>query len=132
MKTENEITYAIINAAICVHKALGPGLLESTYASCLRLELKERNIEFLAELELPVIYKNTLIDKSYRIELLVENQVVVELKSVESVSELHHAQLLTYLKLSKHKIGLLINFNVPVLKDGISRKINSPKLCETP
>jgi GxxExxY protein len=132
MKTENEITYAIINAAICVHKALGPGLLESTYASCLRLELKERNIEFLAELELPVIYKNTLIDKSYRIDLLVENQVVVELKSVESVSELHHAQLLTYLKLSKHKIGLLINFNVPVLKDGISRKINSPKLCETP
>ena len=84
MKTENEITYAIINAAICVHKALGPGLLESTYASCLRLELKERNIEFLAELELPVIYKNTLIDKSYRIELLVENQVVVELKSVVS------------------------------------------------
>jgi GxxExxY protein len=131
MKTENEITYAIINAAICVHKALGPGLLESTYASCLRMELKDRNIKFLSELELPVIYRDTIIDKSYRIDLLVEDQIVVELKSVEAVSELHHAQLLTYLKLSKHKVGLLINFNVPVLKNGISRKINTPKLIET-
>lgn len=115
------LSYDIIGAAIEVHKVLGPGLLESTYESCLGYELIQRGISFQRQLALPVTYKGTLIDASYRIDFLVENTVILELKSIEKLLPIHEAQIATYLKLSNVKVGILINFNVLQLMDGIKR-----------
>ena len=120
----NDISEKIIGAAIGVHKAIGPGLLESAYDACLRHELKLRGLSFEAQRPLPVEYKGLKLDCGYRIDLLVEGRVVVELKAVHSLDPIHEAQLLTYLKLGDWRLGLLINFNVPVLKQGIRRKVN--------
>ena len=120
----NEVTGAIVDAAMEVHTSLGPGLLESAYESCLKHELISRGYAVAAQLELPVIYKGAVVDVGYRLDLLVEDQVIVELKSVEQVLPIHEAQLLSYLKLSNRKIGLLINFNVTRLKHGIKRFAN--------
>ena len=119
----NKVTEQIIGASIEVHKALGPGLLESAYEECLCRELALRNIRFERQRTLPVEYKGVKLDCGYRLDLLVENAVVVEIKSVTTIEPIHEAQLLTYLKLGGWKLGLLINFNVTVLKDGIRRRI---------
>ncbi len=118
-----QITEQIIGAAIEVHRELGPGLLESAYEACLSHELVERGIAFKRQWPLPVAYKGQLIDCGYRIDLLVAEEVIVELKSVEVLSPVHEAQLLTYLRLSKKRVGLLINFNVKVLTNGIKRRV---------
>jgi GxxExxY protein len=123
MNELNKITERIIGAGIEVHKALGPGLLESAYEECLCRELTLREIAFERQKPLPVAYKGIKLDCGYRLDLLVENAVVVEIKAVECVQPIHEAQLLTYLKLGGWKLGLLINFNVPVLKDGVRRRI---------
>jgi len=120
----NKITEAIIGAAIEVHRALGPGLLESAYVTCLVYELRERGYKVLQEVPLPLVYKEVKLDCEYRLDLLVNDPVVVEVKSVESLAPIHEAQLLSYLKLADHKIGLLINFNVKMLKHGIKRFAN--------
>ena len=117
----NELTYEIIGVAIEVHRALGPGLLESAYQACLCRELLLRGIDFQTELPLPVEYKGVRLDCGYRIDILVAGLVVVEIKTVEALAPVHDAQLLTYLKLGGWKVGLLINFNVAVLKHGIHR-----------
>jgi|SRR3954451_14860983 len=119
----NEITEAIIGAAIEVHRLLGPGLLESAYRMCLCRELTLREISYATESRLPVDYKGLQLDCGYRLDLLVENSIVVEVKSVQKWEQIFEAQLLTYLRLGKHQIGLLINFNVPILKDGIKRRV---------
>jgi GxxExxY protein len=123
-KTDAELTEAIIGAAIEAHRALGPGLLESTYEACLAFELHSRGIEFQRQVEIGVNYKGQSIDCGYRIDLLVENRVVLEIKAVDKLHSVHEAQLLTYLKLSGKRIGLLLNFNVLVLKDGIKRRVH--------
>jgi len=120
----NQLTGEIIGAAIEVHKILGPGLLENIYEECLCVELEIRKIQFERQKELPIKYKETKLNCIYRIDLLVSNKVIVELKACESLQPIHEAQLLTYLKLSGIKLGLLINFNVPVLKEGIKRLSN--------
>jgi len=120
----NEITDKIIGCAIKVHTELGPGLLESAYQECLFYELKSAGLYKEKEKPLPLIYKEVSLECGYRIDLLVEKKVVVELKSVETLTDVHMAQILTYLKLSNNKIGLLINFNVYRLKDGLKRLIN--------
>lgn len=124
VKNVNDVTEAIIGAAICVHRELGPGLLESAYEACLAYELTERKLQIERQKGLPVVYRGVELDCGYRIDLLVENQVVVELKAVEILEPIHDAQLLSYLKLSGCEVGLLINFNVKVLKDGIRRFVN--------
>ena len=119
----NELTQIILNCSYRVHTNLGPGLLESAYEECLFYELKLLGINIQKQKPLPLIYKDVRLDVGYRLDLLVENKVVVEIKSVECLHDVHMAQVLTYLKLSKCKIGLLINFNVKSLKDGIKRLI---------
>ena len=119
----NELTYEVIGAAIEVHRTLGPGLLESSYRECLCRELSLRNIEFQRERGLPVQYKGIQLGYGYRLDVLVANLVVVEIKAVDALAPIHDAQLLTYLRLGGWKVGLLINFNVVVLKDGIRRRI---------
>ncbi len=121
--TDNEITYEIIGAAIEVHRLLGPGLLESAYEECLAKELALRRLNVERQKPVPVVYKDVKLECGYRIDLLVENRVVVELKSIESLAAIHEAIILTYLRLSGRRLGLLINFNVNVLKDGIKRYI---------
>jgi GxxExxY protein len=123
MLLEHEITEAIIGAAIDVHRELGPGLLESAYEECFCHELHLRGLGFQRQAELPVAYKGLKLDCGYRLDVVVENSVVVELKSIEQISPIHQAQLLTYLRLSGKKAGLLINFNVAVLKNGIVRRV---------
>ena len=120
----NQLTKEIIGAAIEVHKTLGPGLLESTYEECLCHEFKLRNLPFDRQKELPIEYKGIKLDCGYRVDILVGNQIILELKSCNELQPIHQAQLLTYLKLANKKVGLLINFNVPVLKDGIKRLSN--------
>ncbi len=120
----NKITERIIGCAINVHNELGPGLLESAYHECLYFEIKESGLKVRKEVPRPIIYKEVHLDHGYRIDLLVEEKVLVELKTVEFLSEVHKAQVLTYLKLGDYKIGLLINFQVNLLKDGIKRIIN--------
>ena len=117
----DRLTEEIIGAAIDVHRALGPGLLESAYEECLCVELGLRNIRFASQVQLPVAYKNHRVDAGFRLDIVVENQVVVELKAVERLMPIHEAQLLTYLRLGSFPTGLLLNFNVPVLKNGIRR-----------
>ncbi len=119
----NKVTEQLIGAAIEVHKTLGPGLLESAYEECLCRELTLREISFARQRPLPVEYKGVKLDCGYRLDLLVAEAVVVEIKAVETIEPIHEAQLLTYLRLGGWKLGLLINFNVPVLKDGIRRRI---------
>jgi len=120
----NEISSAIVQSAIEVHRAIGPGLLESVYRSCMIYELRERGLSVAAEQFVAVRYKNLILDGCYRIDLLVQSEVIVELKSVEVVLPVHHAQLLSYLRLSRQRLGLLINFNVPVLVKGVKRIMN--------
>ncbi len=122
--TENEISKILIGCAISVHKELGPGLLESTYEACLEYELVQRGLNVKRQLALPVKYKGQLIDAGYRIDLLVEDKVIVELKSVDDLTRVHEAQVITYLKLSGIKLGFLMNFNELVLTRGIKRFVN--------
>ncbi|MBK6951046.1 MAG: GxxExxY protein [Crocinitomicaceae bacterium] len=122
--TENDLSAKIIGAAIEVHKQLGPGLLESTYEICLAFELKELGLEVKQQVALPVVYKDVKLDAGYRIDLIVENKVIVEIKSVEALADIHTAQLLTYLKLKDIKLGLLINFNSVKAIDGVKRIVN--------
>ena len=119
----DQISRRIIGAAIEVHRHLGPGLLESAYQSCLVFELKKLGFHVEEQKSLPIIYKEVTLDCGYRLDLVVENEIIVEIKAVEEIHPLHEAQLMTYLKLTGCRVGLLINFNVPVLKDGIIRRV---------
>ena len=124
----NDITSIIIEAAINVHKELGPGLLESVYNTCMVIELQSRGITTLSEVALPIIYRGQQVSENgLKIDLLVEDTVVVELKSVEEILPVHKKQLFTYLRLANRPVGLLINFNRSLLKDGITRIVNLPK-----
>ncbi len=125
MFTENQLSEKIIGCAIQVHKVLGPGLLESAYQECLYYELKEIGLNVEKQKSLPLVYKEVKLDVGYRLDLLVENKVIVELKSVETLNEVHLAQTITYLKLTNCKLGLLINFNVVKLIDGLKRVVNN-------
>jgi GxxExxY protein len=118
---DNDLTHAIIGAAIEVHKLLGPGLLESAYEECLAREFSLRGIRFERQKGVPVVYKDVKLDCGYRMDFLIDGNVVVELKSIESLAPVHEAIVLTYLRLSGCRLGLLINFNVPMLKEGIRR-----------
>jgi GxxExxY protein len=120
----NAITERIIGCAINVHSALGPGLLESTYEVCLIHELGKQEMKVRSQVALPVVYDGIRLDAGYRIDLLVEDQIIVELKAIDRLLPIHEAQLISYLKLSGKKIGLLINFNVRLLRDGIKRLAN--------
>jgi GxxExxY protein len=121
--TENELSNKIIGCAIEVHRQLGPGLLESAYQECLYYELNLLGLDVKREKPMPVIYKDVKLDHGYRIDLLVDNKVVVEIKTVEFLNEVHTAQVLTYLKLGNYKLGLILNFHVTVMKEGIKRVI---------
>lgn len=123
VQSVNQLTESIIGAAIEVHKHLGPGLLESAYEECLCHELNLRKIPFQRQAPLPVVYKGVKLDCSYRIDLLVKNEVVVELKAVESIAPIHEAQVLTYMRLGGWRVGLIINFNVPIVIKGIKRLV---------
>lgn len=125
MQRHNEITEQIIGAAIEVHRALGPGLLESAYEECLAHELELRGLNFQRQVSLPVVYKSVRLDCGYCMDILVDNLIIVELKTVEKLLPIHDAQLLTYLKITGKKLGLLLNFNVPILKEGIKRIANN-------
>ncbi|MGJ8743021.1 GxxExxY protein [Polaribacter sp.] len=122
---DNKITEKIIGAAIEVHKTLGPGLLESAYQECLFFELKNLNLKVKKEVSLPIIYKDLKLDHGYRIDLLVEDKIVLELKTVETFTDVHSAQILTYMKLGNYPLGLLINFHTKLLKNGLKRFINT-------
>lgn len=121
----NEISGQVIGAAITVHQELGPGLLESAYESCLAYELRQRGLTVEEQIPVPVVYKGIKLECGYRLDLLVEKRIIVELKAVDALLPIHDAQLLTYLKLCKLRLGLLINFNVPILKNGIKRLLNN-------
>ncbi|MDP4267134.1 MAG: GxxExxY protein [Bacteroidota bacterium] len=121
---ENELSYKIIGCAMKVHSELGPGLLENAYEECLYYELRGLGLRVEKQKALPLVYHEVKLEAGYRIDLLVENKVIIEIKSVEALNEVHFAQILTYLKLMKCKLGLLINFNVKSLKDGIKRVAN--------
>ncbi|MGR3302579.1 MAG: GxxExxY protein [Candidatus Scalindua sp.] len=125
MNEEDELSKEIIGAAIEVHRHLGPGLLESAYEECLCKELEIREVAFVRQKPLPVVYKGIALDCGYKLDIVVEGKVILELKSVNKFESIHEAQLLTYLKLSDLKLGILINFNVPVLKEGIKRIVNN-------
>ena len=121
----DKITENIIGAAIEVHRALGPGLLESAYQECLYFELKAKGYSVQKEISQPIVYKDIKLDHGYRIDLLVEHKIVIELKTVEKFTDVHTAQVLTYMKLGDYPIGLLLNFNTKLLKNGIKRFINT-------
>lgn len=123
--TLNTITGAIVDSAMAVHSELGPGLLESAYRACLAHELRQRRIVVIQEMPLPLIYRGLEIDAGYRIDLLVGGAVIVEIKAVAGLLRVHEAQLISYLRLSGHRVGLLINFHVPHLRDGIRRFANN-------
>ncbi len=120
----NQVTQSIIGAAIKVHRALGPGLMESAYETCLAFELLQVGLHVEQQKPLPLVYRDVRLDCGYRLDLLVEEQVIVEVKAVDCLLPIHEAQLLSYLRLSSCKVGLLINFNVMILKDGIKRMVN--------
>ena len=120
----NQVSGGVVNAAMKVHSALGPGLLESAYKSCILHELRKRRLNVVSEVPMPVFYDGMKMDVGYRADLIVEDMVLVELKAVDVLAPIHEAQLLCYLKLSGRKVGLLINFNVVHLKDGIKRMVN--------
>jgi GxxExxY protein len=123
--TENEISKIVFDAALKVHKALGPGLLENAYEECLYYELKKTGIQVEKQKPLPLIYEEVKLDIGYRLDIVIENKVILELKAVESINDLHLAQILTYLKLTGYKLGMLINFNVILIKSGIQRVANN-------
>ncbi|HEX2816618.1 MAG TPA: GxxExxY protein [Phenylobacterium sp.] len=122
--TENEIGERLLGCALKVHRALGPGLLESAYEACLSQELAKAGIEHQRQLALPIIYDGMRIDQGYRLDLLVQDKVVVEVKAVATLTDVHRAQLLSYLKLGDYRLGYLLNFNVKMLKDGVCRLAN--------
>lgn len=122
--SENDISKIVFESALKVHQTLGPGLLESAYEECLFYELKKYDIKVEKQKQLPLIYEEVKQDVGYRIDIIVEDKFIVEVKSVEALNDVHLAQLLTYLKLSNCKLGLLINFNVNLLKNGVKRVIN--------
>ena len=123
--TENELSKIVFEAGLKVHKTLGAGLLESAYEECLYYELQKSGLSVEKQKTLPLIYEDVKLDAGYRIDLLVEKKLVIEIKSVEALNNLHLAQILTYLKLSGCKLGLLINFNVVLFKDGVKRIVNN-------
>jgi len=123
--TENEISKIILNCALKVHKALGPGLLESSYEECLFYELQKSGLDVVKQKPLPLIYDEVKLEIGYRVDLFVENKEIIEIKSVDALNDIHLAQVLTYLKLSNCKLGMLINFNVTLLKHGIKRVVNN-------
>ena len=131
-KNLDSITGIIVDSAMKVHSALGPGLLESAYEACLKYELSKRNLVVESQVILPVFYDGIRIDAGYRIDLLVENEIILELKAVEKIIPIHEAQLLSYLKLSNKQVGLLLNFNVLHLKDGITRVVNGYRRSPRP
>jgi GxxExxY protein len=121
MLVRGELTEHVIGLAINVHRQLGPGLLESIYEECLCCELADAGMEFERQVALPVVYRDRLLDRGFRADILVSNELIIEIKSVECIHRVHEAQLLTYLRLSRRKVGLLMNFNVLRLKDGLRR-----------
>ncbi|MGV3557897.1 GxxExxY protein [Larkinella arboricola] len=121
---DSKLSYQIIRGAIEVHRALGPGLLESAYQECLHYELSEYGLYVEREKPMPIVYKEVRLNHGYRMDLLVEGRIVVETKTVEALTDVHFAQLLTYLKLGQFRLGLLINFHVTLLKEGVSRVLN--------
>lgn len=123
--SENDLSRIVFNSALKVHQALGPGLLESTYEECLFYELKKLNLRIEKQKALPLIYEEVKLDIGYRLDILIENKLILEIKAVDCLNEVHFAQLLTYLKLTNCKLGLLINFNVSLLKNGIKRVANN-------
>lgn len=123
--TENQIGKIVVDCAYKVHKELGPGLLESTYEACLLYELRETELFAESQKALPVVYKEVKLDCGYRIDIFVEKKIVIEIKSVDALNDVHLAQILTYLKLSDSKLGYLINFNVKYFKEGIKRVVNN-------
>jgi len=120
----NYLSKQVVSAAINVHKELGPGLLESVYEYCLMAEFRNQGLYFNNQIKIPVVYKGEILNKEFFIDILVENELVIELKAVEVLLPVHEVQLVTYLKLADKRLGLLINFNVPLLKDGIRRRVN--------
>jgi len=122
--TLDEISHRIIGAAIEVHRNLGPGLLESAYQSCLAFELKQLGVKLEEQKPLPVIYKDMRLDCGYRLDLVVEDEIIIEVKAIEKLVPIHEAQLLSYLRLAKKRVGFLMNFHVPVLKNGLKRIVN--------
>jgi GxxExxY protein len=122
---ENDLSFKIIGTALELHKNIGPGLLESTYENALAYDLREAGYEVKLQMPMPFVYKKVKMEVGYRIDLLVENKVIIEVKSLENLAPVHYAQLLTYLKLSDLKLGLLINFNCKLLKEGIHRIVNN-------
>jgi len=122
--TEEEISKIVFEAALRVHKALGPGLLESAYEECLYYELKKTNLKVEKQKPLPLVYEEVKLEIGYRIDIIIEDKFIIEIKSVEALNDVHLAQLLTYLRLTDCKLGLLINFNVKLLKNGVRRVIN--------
>jgi GxxExxY protein len=130
--TAHELSHEIIKAALLVHTSLGPGLLESAYQSCLAFELREMGFRIETEVPLPVIYKGAKLDCGYRLDLVVEDLVVVELKSIDSLAPVHKAQMISYLKLSGKSLGLLINFNVTHLREGIKRFVEGKSWNKRP
>lgn len=123
--TENELSGIVFNCALKVHQTLGPGLLESAYEECLFYELKKTGLEIQKQKPLPLIYEEVKLDVGYRLDIIVENKLILEIKSVDTLNDIHFAQLLTYLKLTNCKLGLLINFNVVLIKNGIRRVVNN-------
>jgi GxxExxY protein len=121
----NEISKIIVDACYCVHKEMGPGLLESVYELCLIKELCIRGINVQSQVSIPLIYKGYELSKDFRIDILVENEIILELKAVDFIIPVHKAQLISYLKLADKKLGFLINFNTPLIKDGIQRLVNN-------
>jgi GxxExxY protein len=123
--TENELSRIVFDCALKVHQSLGPGLLESAYEECLFYELKKTGLNVEKQKPLPLIYEEVRLDVGYRIDIIVENKLIIEIKSVEALNDVHFAQLLTYLKLTNCKLGLLINFNVSLIKNGVKRVVNN-------
>ena len=123
--TENELSRVVFDSALKVHQALGPRLLESAYEECLYYEIKKTGLFVEKQKPLPLVYEDVKLDIGYRIDILIENKLILELKSVESLNDVHFAQILTYLKLTNCKLGLLINFNVSLIKNGIKRVVNN-------
>ena len=122
--SENDISKIVFESALKIHRILGPGLLESAYEECLFYELKKYNLKVEKQKQLPLVYEEVKLDAGYRIDIIIEDKFIVEIKSVEALNDVHLAQLLTYLRLSNCKLGLLINFNVDLLKNGVKRVIN--------
>ena len=121
----NELSGLVVDAAVDVHRALGPGLLESAYEACLAFELRERELLVRTQVELPIVYKSIQLDVGYRIDIVVDEAIVVELKTMHKLLPVHEAQLLTHLKLGRYRLGLLLNFYVPLMRDGIKRIVNN-------